>query len=158
MSDRTHSYTVQISWTGNRGVGTANYRAYDRSHVIDGPGKRVIDGSSDPSFRGDPGRWNPEELLVASLAACHQLWYLHLCAVGGIAVLSYEDRASGQMIETADGSGHFDAVVLRPRVGIRPGDDLDRARALHEVAHEKCFIANSVNFQVSCEPEIYFAA
>lgn len=149
-----HHYAVTITWTGDRGSGTSGYRAYDRAHEISAAGKPAIAGSSDPAFRGDGGRWNPEELLVASLAACHQLWYLHLAAMAGVVVTAYVDRAEGVMAEAADGSGRFTRVTLRPEVTIAPGSDPAAARSLHEAAHAKCFIANSVGFPVTCEPVI----
>jgi organic hydroperoxide reductase OsmC/OhrA len=93
-------------------------------------------------------------LLVASLSACHKLWYLHLCSEAGIAVVSYIDNAEGVMEEATDGSGHFERVLLRPQVKVMPGSDIAKARALHHAAHAKCFIANSVNFPVQLEPEI----
>lgn len=151
--DRQHHYAVRIEWTGNRGEGTSAYRAYERSHDISAPGKPVIAGSADPAFRGDAARWNPEDLLVASLSACHMLWYLHLCAGGGIVVTGYSDDAAGAMSESADG-GRFTEVVLRPTVTLAAGADLERARRLHEQAHASCFIANSVNFPVRCEPTL----
>jgi organic hydroperoxide reductase OsmC/OhrA len=152
---KTHFYTVAVEWTGNTGTGTSGYRNYQRRHEISaGNQKPPIAGSSDPAFRGDPSRWNPEELLVASLSACHELWYLHLCAEAGIIVLAYIDHAEGLMEETADGSGYFKRVILRPHVTVAAGSDLAMARALHVAAHAKCFIANSVNFPVEHEPEI----
>jgi organic hydroperoxide reductase OsmC/OhrA len=154
MAGREHRYEVALRWEGNRGAGTSGYRDYGREHAIEAAGKAAIAGSSDPAFRGDPSRWNPEELLVASLSACHQLWYLHLCAEAGIVVVAYEDRALGIMVEEADGGGRFRTVTLRPRVTVRAGADLARVRALHEAAHEKCFIARSVAFPVGHEPEI----
>jgi organic hydroperoxide reductase OsmC/OhrA len=150
-----HHYLVVVEWTGNTGSGTSAYRSYERRHEISaGDAKPAIPGSSDPAFRGDPARWNPEELLVASLAACHQLWYLHLCAEAGVVVLEYIDHAEGVMAETADGSGHFERVILRPRVTVTAGSDLAKARALHAAAHDKCFIARSVNFPVEHAPEV----
>lgn len=119
--------------------------------------KAPILGSSDPSFRGDPARWNPEELFVASLSACHKLWYLHLCAVSGISVSSYIDEAKGTMIEGPNGGGRFSEVTLRPRIAIRAGDDAALAERLHHEAHDRCFIANSVSIPVLCEPSISFA-
>ena len=149
-----HTYEVVVDWDGNRGTGTSDYRSYGREHTISARGKPPIPGSSDPAFRGDPARWNPEELLVASLSACHKLWYLHLCAEAGVSVLAYQDIATGTMLETKDGGGRFSKVVLRPRVTVRAEDDVDLARQLHSAAHEKCFIANSVNFPVEHEPVI----
>ena len=149
-----HHYRTALEWTGNRGSGTKDYRAYGRDHVVKAAGKPPIAGSSDPAFRGDKARWNPEELLVASLAQCHMLWYLHLAAAAGIIVTAYRDEAEGVMLETDDGSGRFASVVLRPRVVLAPGSDPEQAKRLHHAAHEKCFIANSVNFPVACEPQI----
>ncbi|GBQ31384.1 OsmC-like protein [Gluconacetobacter azotocaptans DSM 13594] len=150
--DKTHRYAVTVTWTGNRGDGTATPRSYDRSHRIASPGKPSIEGSSDPAFRGDPARWNPEELLLAALAACHQLWYLGLCAQAGIVVTAYEDAAEGTMVEQDDGAGQFTDVTLRPRVTLAAGSDIVAAEALHRVAHETCFIARSVNFPVHHAP------
>lgn len=157
MAERTHHYRVDVEWTGNRGSGTSGYREYDRDHVIRAEGKSPIEGSSDPKFRGDPTRWNPEELLVASLSACHKLWYLHLCADAGICVLEYVDDAEGVMVE-GPSPAKFTEVVLHPQVTIRAEEDGELAERLHHAAHEKCFIANSVNFPVRCEPQLVRAA
>ncbi|HEX7049095.1 MAG TPA: OsmC family protein [Longimicrobiales bacterium] len=154
MSRHRHEYTLRVEWTGNRGEGTSSYRAYDRAHDIFAPGKPVIPGSSDPAFRGDPARYSPEDLLVASLSACHMLWYLHLCADAGIVVTSYVDDAVGTMVETEQTGGHFAEVVLRPVVTVRPGADLEHAARLHDRAHHLCFIANSVNFPVRHEARL----
>lgn len=153
MATKEHHYQIQITWTGNQGSGTASYRGYSRAHVISAEGKAPIEGSSDPSFRGDVTRWNPEELLLASLSACHKLWYLGLCAEAGVVVVGYEDHARGTMIEEADGAGQFTSVVLEPKVMLAPGTDIGVARALHSTAHAKCFIARSVNFPVAHEPQ-----
>lgn len=154
MADKVHEYDVQVTWTGNEGAGTSSYRSYSRAHVITAAGKIPIEGSSDPSFRGDSTRWNPEELLLASLSACHKLWYLGLCAEAGVVVVTYEDNAQGTMVEESHGAGQFTSVVLRPRVVLAPGSKIAKAQTLHQVAHEKCFIARSVNFPVSHVPDI----
>jgi organic hydroperoxide reductase OsmC/OhrA len=126
--------------------------------LISSEGKPDIPGSSDPHFRGDRARWNPEELLVAALCACHQLAYLHLCAVNDIVVTAYEDEAQGVMVEERDGAGQFAGVVLRPTVTITAKSDPEKARRLHHDAHELCFIARSVNFPVTHEPVIIVEA
>lgn len=154
---RRHFYAVSVRWTGNLGQGTSSYRAYSRDHDIAAAGKPVIAGSSDPAFRGDSARYNPEDLLVASLAGCHMLWYLHLAVGAGIVVRDYIDNAEGAMVETADGGGHFAEVVLRPAVTIDAGADVLRAEQLHLRAHALCFVANSVNFPVRCQPTIHVA-
>jgi organic hydroperoxide reductase OsmC/OhrA len=151
---REHHYAVTVDWTGNQGTGTSAYKAYARAHDIRAASKPVIPGSSDPSFRGDPARYNPEELLVASLSTCHMLWYLHLCSTSGVVVTTYVDRAEGTMTEEADGSGRFIAVVLRPEIAVQAGTDLAKARELHHIAHKMCFIANSMNFAVTHDPTI----
>ena len=151
---RNHRYDVTVRWVGNQGSGTSSYRAYNRNHVIEAAGRPEIAGSSDPAFRGDKTRWNPEQLLVGSVSSCHKLWYLHLCAEAGVVVTAYEDHAEGSMAETADGGGYFTDVVLHPRVTIASGSDAELAHSLHQAAHAKCFVANSLNFPVRCEPEI----
>lgn len=151
---KQHSYAVQVEWTGDTGEGTKTYRGYRRDHTIAFAGKPSIHGSSDPAFAGDPARHNPEELFVASLSACHMLWYLHLCSVNHISVREYRDAATGVMQERDDGSGVFTQVVLNPATVISPGDDAAKARSLHQDAHRMCFIANSVNFPVDVRPQI----
>lgn len=149
-----HVFRARLTWTGNLGTGTASYRAYARDHEIEAPGKSwIIPCSSDPKFRGDGTKYNPEELLVASLSSCHMLWMLHLCADAGIVVTAYEDSAEGTMVEHADGSGEFTSVTLRPRLTIADASRITDTQALHEKAHALCFIARSVNFEVRCEPE-----
>ncbi|MEK6334384.1 MAG: OsmC family protein [Acidobacteriota bacterium] len=149
-----HSYSVNIRWTGNTGTGTTDFRGYKRDHEISIAGKPSIPASSDPTFRGDRTRYNPEELLVASLSACHMLWYLHLSAEAGIVVTDYHDDATGAMLETDDRGGHFTQVTLRPVVKVAGKVDRELAARLHERAHHLCFIANSVNFPVLCEPSL----
>ena len=154
---KQHTYTVVMEWTGNLGDGTRTYRGYRRDHIISVPGKPDLSGSSDPAFRGDPASYNPEELLVASLSACHMLWYLHLCATNQICVLSYKDSPLGWMQEDADGSGEFIRVELRPVIQITADSDAAKAQALHDEAHHLCFIARSVNFPVETKAEIVIA-
>ncbi len=148
---RQHHYHAGLRWTGNRGTGTDTYTTYSRDHELLSGAKPVIMASSDPAFRGDATRWNPEEMLVAALASCHQLWYLHLCAAAGIVVTAYEDDAEGVMEETGNGGGRFVRVVLHPTVTITDEARREEATALHEQAHHLCFIAQSVNFRVAVE-------
>jgi organic hydroperoxide reductase OsmC/OhrA len=151
---RTHNYDVTVTWTGTSGTGTSGYRAYERDHEVTADGRPVIAGSSDPLFRGNPSRWNPELELVAALSQCHMLWYLHLCAVAGVVVTSYADDAAGTMTEDDDGGGRFTDVVLRPRITVAAPEMIEPAASLHSEAHAKCFIASSVNFPVRHEPVI----
>jgi len=137
---------------------TAGHRSDQQVLGIVANGKPAILASSDPAFHGDPGRHNPEDLLVASVSGCHMLWYLHLCAVNKVVVLGYEDNAAGTMEETGDGGGHFVEVTLHPTITVTAQSDLDTARRLHHDAHEKCFIASSVNFPVRVQPEFRTAS
>ena len=143
----THHYHLELEWTGNKGTGTSAYQAYERSYIISGDNKTNIPGSADPAFRGDKSKYNPEELLVASLSSCHMLWYLHLCADAGVIVTEYTDQASGTMIETPDG-GRFSEVILNPVVTVSEISMIAKANELHQKANELCFIARSVNFPV----------
>jgi organic hydroperoxide reductase OsmC/OhrA len=151
--EKHHHYTSTITWTGNRGQGTTAATEYDRSHTITINGKVAILGSSDTPFRGDGSKHNPEDMLVASLSTCHMLWYLHLCADAGVVVTSYTDDPVGTMIEVPGGGGHFTEVVLHPLVTVTDMAMIEKANALHDAAHKKCFIANSCNFPVRHVPE-----
>ncbi len=154
---REHHYEIKLSWTGAAQGPIENYQDYSREYRFEAPGKPALAASADPAFRGNAALYNPEDLLVASLSGCHMLTYLATCALQGIAVVAYEDQASGTMIQEGNG-GRFTEVVLRPRVTVAAGSDLDKACALHEKAHADCFVANSVNFPVRNEPEIVVAA
>ena len=151
---KNHQYKITVEWTGNKGSGTSSYKAYDRDHLVFAKGKTPIQCSSDPAFRGDPSRYNPEEQLVAALSSCHMLWYLHLCSSAGIIVTAYEDYAEGVMEETASGSGFFREVILKPNITITNLGRIEEAMQLHHKANEMCFIANSVNFPVKHEAVI----
>ncbi len=147
-----HEYSSHLAWTGNRGVGTRDYRAYDRSWNIAIPGKPVIACSNDPLLGGDPALMNPEDLLLSALSACHMLWYLHFASDAGIVVTAYSDSpiATGEV--GRGGAGRFVSATLRPQVMIAPGGDIGEAEALHERIHAVCFIARSVNFPVAYSP------
>lgn len=149
---KTHNYLIDLKWTGNLGQGTKSYKAYNRNHEILAEGKATtVMGSADPNFLGDKTRYNPEELFISSLAACHMLWYLHLCSANGIVVTDYRDKATGEMEENKDGSGRFKSVMLKPEVTITDSQKTELAKSLHSEANKKCFIANSCNFEVRHE-------
>jgi organic hydroperoxide reductase OsmC/OhrA len=151
---KRHRYETSVHWSAGDGPGTTNYRSYARAHTIGAEGKLPIAASADPAFRGDATRYNPEELFVASISACHMLWYLHLCSTSGIVVVDYRDEASGTLELGADGSGRFVNVTLHPAVAIRSGD-VQAAIDLHKRAHELCFIARSVNVPIEVKPEVF---
>lgn len=153
MSLSEHRYALTVQWTGNLGEGTSSYRGYSRDHDVLIPGLPVIKGSADPTFHGDRERYNPEQLLLAALAQCHMLSYLHVAVKHGVVVTDYRDDASGLLRLNRDGSGQFESVTLRPKVTVADGSQADLAARLHHEANQVCFIARSVNFPVEHEPE-----
>ena len=154
---KEHFYKAKINWTGNLGTGTNQYTAYSRNHEVSGEGKKQpITASAADIYRGDPSRYNPEELLLAAIAGCHMLWYLHLCADAGVVIVDYEDETSGTLTETDDGNGKFSEVTIYPKVTITKDSGEKTAKELHDKAHEFCFIANSMNFPVHVKPTIVF--
>lgn len=151
---KEHHYRATITWTGNKGTGTDHYQNYERSHNIIIENKAIIEGSSDPAFRGDKSLHNPEDMLLSSLSSCHMLWYLHFCSVNNVIVINYNDTAEGIMQEENDGKGRFTEVTLHPHVTVQNQDMVELAIDLHKKASEYCFIANSVNFPVIHKPII----
>ena len=150
--NKQHHYKLTVKWTGNTGKGTSDYKAFERSHTVFVDDKAEIHGSSDPAFRGDKTKHSPEDLLLASVSACHMLWYLHLCAVAGIVVTDYRDEATGIMVETENGSGKFTEIALHPTITITDLSMRNKADELHKKANDMCFIANSLNFPVHHKP------
>ena len=150
--EKQHTYQTTIQWTGNNGQGTSGYLDYERDYTISAEGKPVISGSSDPAFRGDKTKYNPEDLLLASISSCHMLWYLHLCSEEGVIVVDYSDTATGLMVETPNGGGRFSAVILYPVVTVSEASMVEKANHLHQKANKLCFIANSLNFTVEHQP------
>jgi organic hydroperoxide reductase OsmC/OhrA len=147
-----HNYKITTEWTGNKGEGTKNVRTYDRSHTVTIPGKPALHLTTDNPHVGDKSKLNPEDLLVSAISSCHMLSYLYLCSMEGIVVMSYTDHATGIMIENASGGGSFKEVVLNPIFHLTDERMVERAIELHHKAHEICYIANSVNFEVKCNP------
>ncbi len=148
---KEHSYHINLTWTGNTGRGTETYRGYERSHRISAEGKQIIEASSDPSFRGDKTKYNPEEMFLASLSSCHMLWFLHFCSENSVIVLEYTDAAVGKMTEYDDGNGKFSEVILHPHVKVKEEWMIEKIESIHEKANRFCFIANSCNFPVKHE-------
>jgi organic hydroperoxide reductase OsmC/OhrA len=153
MNLAEHRYALTVRWTGNLGEGTSSYRGYSRDHDVLIPGLPVLKGSADPTFHGDRERYNPEQLLLAALAQCHMLSYLHVAVKHGVVVTDYRDDASGLLRLNRDGSGQFESVTLHPRVTVADGSQADLAGRLHHEANQACFIARSVNFPVEHAPE-----
>ena len=147
-----HTYKLTAQWTGNTGEGTKNVRTYDRSHTVSIQGKPELFLTTDNPAVGDKTKLNPEDLLVSAISSCHMLSYLYLCSMDGIVVTAYTDHATGVMIEHASGGGNFKEVVLNPHVVVANESMVEKAIELHHKAHDICYIANSVNFEVKCNP------
>lgn len=152
-----HHYALTVTWTGDTGTGTSGYRDYRRDVTVSIEGKPDLLASADRAFRGDPARWNPEDMLVAALAECHLLSYLHACVTAGVVVTSYRDEATGVMREDGRGGGAFSEVVLHPQVTVSDPGMIEAAQRAHHQAHEWCFIANSVSFPVRHEATVTVA-
>jgi organic hydroperoxide reductase OsmC/OhrA len=153
MSD-IHSFEATLAWPASAGQSRPPSPAFSRNSVLGAAGKPEVPGSSPVIYGGDATRYNPEELLLMALAQCHMLTYLAIAAKKGIAVLAYEDRASGTLglgEHGTSGKMSMQEVLLHPRVTVAEGTDLASAQAIHEKAHANCFIANSVNFPVKIE-------
>ncbi len=154
MPHDAHHYSTALTWTGNRGDGTARYEEYGREFTVSVDGKGILQGSADPAFRGDASLFNPEDLLLVAISSCHMLSYLALCARHRISVLAYDDDATAVMEQSADGGGRFTSATLHPRVVVQDAAHVEKAVALHERAHALCFIANSCNFPIAHEATV----
>jgi organic hydroperoxide reductase OsmC/OhrA len=150
---QVHHYEVECRWEGSTGVG---YEAYERSHSVRArPAEAVLELSADPAFRGRPERLNPEQLLVAAASSCQLLSFLALAARARIDVRGYEDRAEAQMPED-DAPVRITSIVLRPRITVARGPSEERVRRLVELAHQECYIANSLRSSLHVEAEVLF--
>ena len=153
-----HRYAVTVEWTGNTGEGTATYRSYSRENLVTADGLAPIDGSADRAFRGDPARWNPEQLLLVAASQCHMLSYLHQAAINNVVVTAYVDNPTAVMREDGAGGGRFTEIVLHPQVTISASSDLETAERIHHEANKTCFIAASLNLPVQHEVHTIVAA
>jgi organic hydroperoxide reductase OsmC/OhrA len=147
----THSYSTTLSWQGSTGAG---YRAYSRAHTASAePAAATLELSADRAFRGDPALLNPEQLLVMAASSCQLLSFLAVAARHGVDVLGYEDSAEGVMEESA-GPMRISRIVLRPVITVSPWTDTDEVLRLVHLAHEECYIVNSLVATVEIEPRI----
>ena len=127
---KTTTHKLTVKWAGNTGSGTVSKDACERSHEVIVKGKQKLRCSSDSNYKGDKTKNNPEDLLLASLSACHMLWFLHFCAIEGVVVIDYVDNAEGKMIQTTNGAGYFTVVILNPVVVIKHSSMINKANEL----------------------------
>ena len=146
-------HLIRLTW--EKGEVPFTYNDYPRNHVITFKnGQETMIASASPAYKGDAGKADPEDLLVASLSSCHMLSFLAIASKKKVTVTSYEDDAVGFLEnDSSGGKGArlwITRVILRPRVTC----DADAATLaeIHHLAHEACFIANSVKTEVRVEP------
>ena len=145
-------HAVRVEWE----LGGVDFApdAYDRTHRWRFGGGLELEASSAPEYRGRRELPNPEEALVAALSSCHMLTFLALAARRRLVVERYEDEAVGHLEKNAQGRLAITRATLRPRVafGGEKTPTADEISRLHHLAHEQCFIANSVTTEVTVEP------
>ena len=153
MSD-IHTFETFLTWPADAAQKLPPDPAFSRDGVLAATGKPDIPGSSPAVFGGDATRYSPEELMMLSLSECHMLTYLAIAAKKRLGILKYQDRVTGSLGVGPSGKTQMIEVLLRPRVTVTKGTNLEDVRVMHEKAHANCFIANSVNFTVRNEPEV----
>jgi organic hydroperoxide reductase OsmC/OhrA len=146
-------HVAEISW---RSDGEFASGAYSRRHEIRFDGGAVVAGSASPDVvpvpMSDPAGVDPEECLVAAVASCHMLWFLSLAQDEGLEVASYRDAAEGEMGRIGPGRMAIVRIALRPEIEFDgPAPDAAALDRLHHAAHERCFIANSLNSEIVIE-------
>lgn len=150
---RVHHYAARCLWKGSTGAG---YDKYDRTHTASAsPGQPALSLSSDPAFRGNPEMLNPEQLLVIAASSCQLLSFLAVAARARVEVLEYEDSVEAVMPED-DAPVRITSIQLRPRIVVAAGSEEERVRHLVEIAHQQCYIANSLKTSVTVHPQIEF--
>lgn len=149
-------YTAEIRWQRHDQPFTDH--RYSRAHAWVFDGGAEVSASSSPHVvpppYSDPSAVDPEEAFVASLSSCHMLWFLSIAAKRGFRLDRYVDHAVGVMEENPEGRVAITRVTLRPETrfsGERSPTE-DELNAMHEAAHQACFIANSVKTDVCCKP------
>ena len=141
-------HRIALEW--NKGDAAFTYEAYTRNHIIRfKDGQETLTASASPPYRGDGSKADPEDMLVAALSSCHMLSFLAIAAKKRLTVTSYQDEAVG-FLENEGGKLWISRVILRPRVEMDA--DPETLMQIHHMAHEACFIANSVKTEITVEP------
>lgn len=145
-------HVVDVSWS--RGEHEFTYDTYSRDHEWRFDGGITVPGSANPAYLGSPGPVDPEEAFVAAISSCHMLTFLAIAARKRLVVDSYDDHAVGVMAKNAAGRVAVTAVTLQPKI-VWGGDgepDTSVLDRLHHLAHQECFIANSVTTEITVLP------
>jgi organic hydroperoxide reductase OsmC/OhrA len=146
----THRYRARLSWSGSTGAG---WKHYDRAHEGVAPPAEPRLTLTTGEEKGDPRQLNPEQLVVMAASSCQLLWFLHLAAKARIDVVEYEDEAEAEMPEDEE-PVRITRIVLRPRIAVASEVGEERVAKLVELAHERCYVANSLRSEVLLEPSI----
>lgn len=150
-------YTALIKWSCDTDSFAEN--KYSRAHSWTFDGGLTVAASSSPAIVPEPwsdaANVDPEEAFVASLSSCHMLWFLSITGSKGFVVKSYSDNAAGVMAKNASGKLAITQVTLNPKVLFDDAQSPSKAELsdLHKAAHSKCFIANSVNSNITINPD-----
>lgn len=148
-------YSVNIEWAGNTGCGTSAPDAFRPDHWIGSEMLAPVPGTADRGPSVSPYRYNPEQLLVASISSAHMLAYLDAAAEAGIVVTAYLDRARAEMVDL-DGHHEVQSIMLTPRITLANEVDREAAEALHTEAHTRSATAATIQISIGCEPVIGF--
>ena len=141
-----HKYQLKLNWTGGSEIDAIQN---DRMYEVLIDRKPTIYGSADKPFFGDPEKYNPEDLLLAALSACHMMSFMYVCRKLGIKVYHYEDHATGLLKINQDGTGQFEFAELKPKVKADHMPDGMIFKELNSRAAKLCFIKRSINFTVN---------
>lgn len=148
-----HTFQSHLSWSKHPHAEDPANRRTLKNHQIAIDEKETMTVSAAKAFKGDPSKWNPEDMLLSSLMSCHMMSYLYVCSQHGVEVISYKDDAEAILEVNADGSGQISKVILKPLVTITDATQIQLAIELHHQANQLCFIANSCNFEVVHQAE-----
>ena len=145
-------YRATLQWK-NQGS-DFNYDTFDRTHKISFPGGIEFKGTSAPEYLGKKELANPEEMLAATLASCHMLTFLAVCAKSRLHVTSYEDNPVATLDKNAEGKFAVTHIQLNPKASFQgETPSAEKLQELHAKAHRNCFIANSLACKMAVEPK-----
>jgi organic hydroperoxide reductase OsmC/OhrA len=147
VNSRESLFQSQVRWTGGYVSGQTGGRSYTRDMLVEPAGKPPIPGSAGARFFGDDARYNPEDLMLASLAECHLLTYLALATKAGLRFEALSIQITG-VLGSSGGKTRFVSATLTPVATLAAGSDSTLAQDLHRDAHEQCFMSNSINFPI----------
>lgn len=148
------TFRAETKWSSIKADGFSNVK----THRVSFDDKPSLTVSADKTFKGDPSKYNPEDLLLASLSSCHMMSYLYVCGQHHIDLVTYQSEAIGDLEFQADGSGAFTSIRLELFITVSKPEMIAQAKALHKAAGKLCFIANSLKVPISYKPKVVVAS